>query len=156
MWHNSRVCASPPRCRLCGSSQNFELENANQCAAKSGHICPPKCIHCHGPHLADIPKFELRPNPSKVSKTKTQITAIRQINAEARLCTQADAGCIKTAKNKLSSNAETEDLETVHKKTTPKGPANTATPSSPCATRPVNLFEVLNRVVEPSAYQMET
>lgn len=69
LWHNSRVCSAPTRCRLCGSSNHTEQEHKNLCAGPSEHTCPPKCIHCHGPHPADFTKCELRPCPTKSQST---------------------------------------------------------------------------------------
>lgn len=60
LWHNSRVCVSPQRCRLCGSTQHTESDHANLCSAPARHVCLPKCIPCHGPHPADHEKCKLR------------------------------------------------------------------------------------------------
>ncbi|POS87109.1 hypothetical protein EPUL_000842 [Erysiphe pulchra] len=155
LWHNSRVCASSPRFRLWGSSQHSELEHASHCADGSGHICPPNCIHCHGPHPADDPKCELRPNPSRAPKTKTQIFIKCQISSEARLRIQADASYIKPTSKKVLNDAMEKNLAAAHNHTIPKSQKHTATPTSPRITCSANLFEVLNKVVEPSADQME-
>lgn len=95
LWHNSRNCASPPKCRLCGSLQHTEIDHTNLCSAQAGHICPPRCIHCHGPHAADYSNCDLRPKPTGPPKTKSQVSAIRRINAEARMRQQAEHGCVK-------------------------------------------------------------
>ncbi|CCU81551.1 endonuclease/reverse transcriptase [Blumeria hordei DH14] len=106
LWHNTRTCASDLRCRLCGSSRHSEKDHANQCGATGQYICPNRCIHYHGPHPADDVSCDLRPKPSGPPKIKNQVTAIRQINADARLWKQAEAGCIKaTAKLKTMHTA---------------------------------------------------
>lgn len=97
LWHNSRVCSSPIRCRLCGSSQHNEQNHKNLCSGPADHTCPPKCIHCHGPHPSDYNKCELRPCPSGNPKTKEQITAIRRVCAGIRLRYQTEAGCCTTS-----------------------------------------------------------
>ncbi|POS84625.1 hypothetical protein EPUL_005528 [Erysiphe pulchra] len=143
LWQNSRVCASSSRCRFCGSSQHSEPEYASHCAAGSGHICPPKYIHCHGPHPADVPKCELRPNPFRAPKSTTQIVAIRQISAEARLCIQADAGCIKPGSKKVLNDAVEKNQGTAYNHILPRSQTNIVNSSSPRITRSTNLFEVL-------------
>ncbi|KAI1005320.1 hypothetical protein K3495_g2898 [Podosphaera aphanis] len=115
LWHNSRTCASPPRFRLCGTSQHTEDGHGNQYAATSEHICPPRCIHCHGPHPADDIKRELRPKASSSPKTKAQVSAIRQISAESRLRRQTEAGCVMpSADNLRKPSNPVGDKTTVH------------------------------------------
>ncbi|CCU81758.1 hypothetical protein BGHDH14_bgh00952 [Blumeria hordei DH14] len=64
LWHNTRTCASDPRCSLCRSSRHSKKDHANQCGATGQNICPNRCIHCHGRHPADNVSSDLRPNPS--------------------------------------------------------------------------------------------
>ena len=130
LWHNTCTCASDLRCRLCGSSRHSEKYHANQCGATGQHVCPNRCIHCHGPHPADDVSCDLRPKPSGPPKTKNQVSAIRQINADARLRKQAEAGCIKATAS-------------------PKTPRTTAaTPAEigqtqPVSVKSINPYEVL-------------
>ncbi|CCU81843.1 endonuclease/reverse transcriptase [Blumeria hordei DH14] len=56
-----------------------------------------QCTRCwlwHNTRTYNV-SSDLRPKPSGPPKTKNQVTAIRQINADARLRKQAEAGCIK-------------------------------------------------------------
>lgn len=85
LWHNSRSCARAPKCRRCGSTEHLEADHSNRCATPSPHECPPRCLHCHGPHPADAITCPLRPNPKSARKTKSQLTEIRAAGAAARL-----------------------------------------------------------------------
>lgn len=156
LWHNSRVYASPPRCRLCGSTQHSEAGHANQCAAPHGHICPPKCIHCYGPHPSDDSNCEICPIPSRTPKTKTQINAIRRINTEARLRSQAEAGCIRLSSNSQAEKVGPTSTEETHQNRTSVTTKSSDSSPSPIIPKSVNLFEVLSNVVEPNANQMES
>lgn len=93
-WHNERRCARPTRCRLCGSTEHTEDKHPN-CSPEL-HPCPPRCLHCHGPHPADSPECLLRPTPNGNKLTKQQIAQIRQTCAKARLVVGSAAGCPKT------------------------------------------------------------
>jgi hypothetical protein len=96
-WHNSRSCARNPCCRLCGSTQHTEEGHTNHCAAPSPHICPPRCLHCHGPHPADYEQCLLRPGKAGPRCTKAQQAEIRKTcslnlakaRSESKCCTQA-------------------------------------------------------------------
>jgi hypothetical protein len=93
MWHNSRSCARPPRCRLCGSTEHSEENHANRCSAPSPHQCPPRCHHCHGPHPADHPECLLRPSKATASYTKTQKSEIRKSCSAALAQARTENGC---------------------------------------------------------------
>lgn len=92
-WHNKRSCARPARCRLCGSTEHPEDKHLN--CNPEPHQCPPRCLHCHGPHPADSPECLLRPTPKGNKLTKQQIAQIRQTCAKARLAASSSAGCSK-------------------------------------------------------------
>jgi hypothetical protein len=62
-WHNTRTCTRPQHCRTCGSSNHTEETHPKNCNAALPHQCPPKCLHCKGPHPADDPLCPLRPVP---------------------------------------------------------------------------------------------
>jgi hypothetical protein len=70
-WHNSRSCARPSRCRLCGSTQHTEEGHINHCSAPAPHVCPPRCLHCHGPHPTNFEQCLLHPSKSGPCCTKT-------------------------------------------------------------------------------------
>ena len=74
LWHISRSCAAAPRCSLCGSTQHTKENHGCLCAATGDHVCPPRCIHCHGPHPADSLNCPLRPNQSSAPKSKSQMS----------------------------------------------------------------------------------
>lgn len=150
LWHNSRVCSSPTRCRLCGSSNHTEQEHKNLCAGPSEHTCPPKCIHCHGPHPADFIKCELRPCPTKSQKTKTQIAAIRRVFAESRLRSQAEAGCRNntiSGSSNLNNKTPTSIAPPSNNQSDPN-PPKTVFPSASISPannlQRTNPFEILN------------
>ena len=86
-WHNIRSCARNPRCRLCGSSQHTEESHTPCCS--TAHDCPPRCLHCHGPHPADFTDCLLRPKAGKVTLTKQQRASIRKAEASSLLQLQA-------------------------------------------------------------------
>ena len=158
LWHNTRICSSSPRYRLCGSSQYLESNHTNLCAAQEGHICPPKCIHCHGAHPADDPKCLLRPHPSSVPKTRSQTTAIRKICSEARLKIQAKAGCVKILPANTTLDNEDNNKTTLHPPrkdlTGNKKLISTKTTSTE-STINKNLFTVLETIENPSNVNME-
>lgn len=91
-WHNTRSCARPPRCRLCGSSEHTEEGHVNRCAAPDPHLCPPRCLHCHGPHVADDPECLLRPK-GNTKYTKSQQAEIRKTCATNLAKARAEKGC---------------------------------------------------------------
>lgn len=148
LWHNSRTCASSPKCRLCDSLLHTEIDHTNLCSAEAGHVCPPRCIHCHGPHAADYSNCDLYPKPSGPPKTKSQVSAIRRINAEARMRQQAELGCVKptTDPSLITTATSTQNL--------------TASPaagnkSHPDTARSNNLYAVLD-TVEQSNDQIDS
>jgi hypothetical protein len=93
MWHNSRSCARPPRCRLCGSTEHPEQSHSNRCSAPHPHQCPPRCLHCHGPHPADHPDCLLRPSKLNTAYTKAQKSEIRKSCSAALARTRTEMGC---------------------------------------------------------------
>ncbi|CAD6500739.1 BgTH12-06446, partial [Blumeria graminis f. sp. triticale] len=95
LWHNTQTCASSFRCRLCGSGTHTENEHGNHCAATGEHTCPTRYVYCHGPHAADDARCELKPKATGPPLTKAQVSAVRKVNADARMRRQAEAGCAK-------------------------------------------------------------
>jgi hypothetical protein len=92
-WHNARCCARPPKCRLCGSSEHLEEGHHNHCANPSPHQCPPRCLHCHGPHPADSPTCLLRPSQGRLDLTKAQKLEIRKSCHAALSQARSEKGC---------------------------------------------------------------
>lgn len=92
-WHNKRSCARQLRCRLCGSTEHVEANHPS--CGPGPHVCPPRCLHCHGPHPADSPECLLRPTSKGTKLTKQQVAQIRQTCAKARLATSSASGCAK-------------------------------------------------------------
>jgi hypothetical protein len=95
MWHNARSCARPPKCRLCGSTEHSEEGHSNRCDTPSPHICPPRCLHCLGPHPADSTDCLLRRRPGN-APTKLQRAEIRASGASKYARTKTEAGCCKS------------------------------------------------------------
>jgi hypothetical protein len=93
MWHNSRSCARPPRCRLCGSTEHPEEGHSNRCGASHPHQCPPRCLHCHGPHPADHLECLLRLIKPNTAYTKAQKSEIRKSCSAALARTRTEKGC---------------------------------------------------------------
>ncbi|KAI1005054.1 hypothetical protein K3495_g3162 [Podosphaera aphanis] len=83
-WHNERSCARVPRCRICSSSLHLEANHIS-CNPAVAHVCPPKCVNCHGPHPADSLECLLRPKKDNTFPNKQQTSTIRQAAAAARL-----------------------------------------------------------------------
>jgi hypothetical protein len=92
-WHNTRCCARPPKCRLCGSSEHLEEGHHNRCDAPSPHQCPSRCLHCHGPHPADSPTCLLRPGQGRTALTKAQKLEIRKSCSAALSQARLEKGC---------------------------------------------------------------
>lgn len=105
-WHNDRICARTQRCRLCGSTVHTE-PNHPACSP-SPHSCPPRCLHCHGPHPADSLECLLRPNPKKTKLTKQQTAQIRQTCAAARIQLCQAASCQTKSQPDSSNQASRE------------------------------------------------
>jgi hypothetical protein len=95
MWHNARSCARPPRCRLCGSTEHLEEGHSNRCNAPTPHTCPPRCLHCHGPHPADFTDCPLRSRPGN-SPSKLQRSEIRSSCSAKHSQAKTEANCIYT------------------------------------------------------------
>ncbi|CCU75642.1 reverse transcriptase [Blumeria hordei DH14] len=106
-------CAAAPRCSLCGSTQHTKENHGCLCAATGDHVCLLRCIHYHWPHPADSLNYPLRPNQSSAPKSKSLVSAIRKICADARLSAQAEAGCVKApAKDILSASSNVNNSST--------------------------------------------
>lgn len=101
-WHNTRCCTRPNHCRLCGSP-NHQENTHPPCAALPPHICPPRCLHCGGPHPADDKTCPLRPN-HKEPITKHQRAIYIKTCKASRLRTCASSPCIR---HELSSLPQT-------------------------------------------------
>jgi hypothetical protein len=127
-WHNARTCARLPRCRLCGSTTH--VEEGHTACSDTTHSCPPRCLHCHGPHPADSLECLLRPKPQQTALTKQQKAQIRQSCSAARLRIKA-ANCgtspraTEPSPNPLITNNTTQPME-----------VEAASSSSVLATRP--------------------
>jgi hypothetical protein len=101
MWHNERTCVRAPRCRLCGSTKHTEKEHSP--CSTAAHACPPRCIHCHGPHSADFTECLLRPKPGQAGPTKQQKAQIRQSCSAAYLRIKATNCPSSTLQDTLDS-----------------------------------------------------
>lgn len=82
-WHNTRSCVRTQRCRICGSSNHSEEEHTTRCSASTPHTCPPRCLHCGGPHTATDPNCLLRLT-YRGPKTKSQRLVITETMKAAR------------------------------------------------------------------------
>lgn len=125
MWHNSRSCARNPRCRLCGSTQHAEEGHTNSCAGPPPHTCPPRCLHCHGPHPADYKLCLLRPSKPGQRCTKIQQAEIRKTYSLTHTKARAESQCcIQTlpapkASQEQAIPAATQHLPSPFRPTTP-------------------------------------
>lgn len=128
-WHNKRSCARPARCRLCGSAEHTE-DNHPNCSLEL-HQCPPRCLHCHGPHPADSPECLLRPTPKGNKLSKQQIARIRQTCAKARLAASSSAGCSKAKPTSPPIGPDSDQMED-----TTSSPPRSLTPPPRMATEP--------------------
>jgi hypothetical protein len=122
IWHNSRSCARNPRCRLYGFMQHTEEGHANHCSALAPHVCPPRCLHCHGPHLVDYEQCLLRPSKSGSRCTKAQQAEIRKTcslnlakaRSESNCCTQAPADAAAAATAPAPESSQDQDMPAVN------------------------------------------
>jgi hypothetical protein len=124
-WHNTRSCVRTQRCRVCGSSDHAEEEHTTRCS--TAHTCPPRCLHCGGPHVATDLNCPLRPT-YKGPKTKSQNVAIIAIMKTARKRACAAAKCSRKGPQ------DTQMREPSHtpvraRSPEPTSPAVTPTPS---------------------------
>jgi hypothetical protein len=139
-WHNTRSCARPPRCRLCGSTEHPEEKHSNRCAAPLPHQCPPRCLHCHGPHPADTLECPLRPSPTSTARTKTQQLGIRKSCSAALALARSDRGCITLTPSlqaTTSLEANIQDEMAVDNLPTPSQPATPPPPMAHQASQPM-------------------
>jgi hypothetical protein len=153
-WHNARSCARSPRCRLCGSSEHTEEEH-NNCSAPDPHRCPPRCLHCHGPHPADSPECLLRPKAG-ITRTKAQRAEIRRSCTINLAKARTEQGCSSepptdTLEQSMVIDALSTQTQVVSpfRPTTPPPPApSQEPPATASATRfatpkPQNRFNLL-------------
>jgi hypothetical protein len=96
-WHNTRSCARQARCRLCGSTQHTEVNHTNRCNTQPPHTCPPRCLHCHGPHPADHEQCLLRPNKTGTRHTKLQQAEIRRTGSQELAKARLEGQCCMQA-----------------------------------------------------------
>ena len=94
-WHNTRTCSRPQHCNICGSYSHSSDAHTISCNAIAPHQCPPKCLHCKGPHPVDNLTCPLRPVPLH-PKTKPEIAIILKASKAARKRAIAAANCIYT------------------------------------------------------------
>lgn len=94
-WHNSRTCSRPQLCNICGSQGHAAVAHTPSCHAIGPHECPPKCLHCKGPHLADDLSCPLRPVPLR-PKTKPEIATILTASKAARKRAIVASNCVHT------------------------------------------------------------
>ena len=95
MWHNARSCARLPRCRLWGSTKHSEEGHSNCCDTPTPHLCPPRCVHCFGPHPADSIDCPLRPRAGN-PPTRVLRSELRASGAAEYARTKVEAGCSKS------------------------------------------------------------
>lgn len=135
-WHNTRCCARPPKCRLCGSTEHLEDGHHNRCDALPPHQCPPRCLHCHGPHPANSTTCLLRPGQDYTAPTKSQKLEIRKSCFAALSQARLEKGC-QTQPPPPSPQAEsTQDNMAIDTRAThtyspspfPQPPSRTTTP----------------------------
>ncbi|CCU77161.1 reverse transcriptase [Blumeria hordei DH14] len=106
-WHNQRICARTPRCRLCDSVEHTE-ETHKPCGPHQ-HPCPSRCIHCHGPHPADAPECPLRPRLNGIKLIKGQVAQIHSTSTAARIGLCTTVGCIRGNTTNTSVDEEMTD-----------------------------------------------
>ena len=82
-WHNTRTCARPQHCNICGSYDHSADSHTLSCNTVAPHQCPPKCLHCKGPHPVDELSCPLQPVPL-YPKTKPEIVIILKASKAAR------------------------------------------------------------------------
>jgi hypothetical protein len=92
-WHNARSCARQPRCRLCGSTHHTEEGHSNRCSTQPPHSCPPRCLHCYGPHPADYEQCLLRPSKAGTRCTKAQQAEIRKTGSLELAKSRVESQC---------------------------------------------------------------
>jgi hypothetical protein len=126
MWHNVRSCARPPRCRLCGSTEHPEEGHSNHCGTPSPHLCPPRCLHCHGPHPADSTACPFRLQPG-TTLSKSQRSEIRSSRSAEHLRTKTEAGCTPTL-DQMAIDATVASTPAPSLDSAPQPPAQPSTP----------------------------
>lgn len=134
LWHNSRSCTRPQRCRLCGSNNHLEGNHSTNCTTEGPHTCPARCLHCGGPHAADNMECPLRPVHG-VPKTKSQREAITKAGKSTRARAAAAALCSRTP----APDTPMEE-EAVPPSPTPKTPTRPAPIVPPSTTGPPTRF----------------
>jgi hypothetical protein len=149
-WHNSKSCARQPRCRLYGSTQHMEEGHTNNCAAQYPHNCPPRCLHCHGPHPADHEKCPLQPNKTGTMRTKAQRSEIRKTGSSNLAKARIESNCCAPAPSDPQEQGMAIDSSTAHEPTAlPSAPTATSTsrPTTPPLPLPANSPPVTAQAV---------
>jgi hypothetical protein len=121
-WHNARICTRTERCRICGSNNHTESGH-KPCIPSTfftNHTCPPRCLHCGGPHPADDRNCPLRPT-HKGLKPQPERLANQSTMKAARKRAVVSAGC--KADTQTSSKSPT----------TPTTPTRARSPSIPAS-----------------------
>lgn len=136
LWHNDRACARAVRCRLCGSTEHTEPDHPT--CNNSVHDCPPRCIHCHGPHPADAAECLLRPNSKGTKLTKQQTSYVRQTCGAARLSI-CSINCKPMAP--IATEDPMDTLPTVHQRSPTPEPSQSPT----CPTTPTRSLGTATR-----------
>jgi hypothetical protein len=121
-WHNARTCTRSERCRLCGSNNHTQAAHTSKCRAALPHTCPPRCLHCGGPHPADDKDCPLRPS-QKGLKSKADRQTLQPIAKAARKKAVLEAGC--SYKDPTDVRMADEPL------TTPRTPTRARSPTLP-------------------------
>jgi hypothetical protein len=147
-WHNTRCCARPPKCRLCGSSKHLEEGHHNSCDAPSPHQCPSRCLHCHGPHPADSPTCLLRPDQGRTALTKGQKLEIRKTCSAALSQARLEKGCQTHTPPPSLQAVSTQGDMAIDTTATPDDMAIDTTATPVCSTAPFS--QPLPRTTTPS------
>lgn len=150
-WHNTRCCSRAQRCCICGSTAHPEEGHTTRCATARPHTCPPRCLHCRGPHPANDPKCPLRPTHKHNGPlSKAQQEAIRQSSKAARARACAAAKCSRGPRSPQDTQmAETAPTPTREGLESPDPsptltPTPTARPSKADGWKAGNRFAPLN------------
>lgn len=121
-WHNARTCSRPERCRICGSNNHTQDAHTTRCKAALPHTCPPRCLHCGGPHPADDKSCPLRPS-QKGLKSKAERQTLQPIAKAARKRAVIAAGC--------SHKGPADTRMADESPTTPRTPTRARSPNIP-------------------------
>ncbi|KAI0994800.1 hypothetical protein K3495_g13381, partial [Podosphaera aphanis] len=75
------------------------------------HLCPPKCVNCHGPHPADFLECLVRPRKDNTLPTRSQLSEIRKAAAAARLRLKAAHCGIMNVQAETAAPANNEAIQ---------------------------------------------